>query len=253
VEPENRLVARSLERAWHEKLAHLEHLERESTGWSTQASRPVRLEERHRLLALAQDVPVVWHAPTTTKTERTPLLRCLSRDVTLTRRDPVITIALRWQTGALPTCDSPRLRRSWEVRQTEPRAVARMRELAPAHTDQQIAVCLKAEGWQAGLGGPFTPRKIGWIRWAYGGATGCPERPQECPSGQRGDGRYSAQQAAELLNGHVATISEWCKQGRLDGLRSTPMGPRWITLPPEILTALQRPTRRRHRCRDTAA
>src|SRR5262245_10110603 len=66
VEPENRLVARSLEREWNEKLAHLEQLEREYTAWSTHTIRPVSPEERQRILALAQDVPAVWHAPTTT-------------------------------------------------------------------------------------------------------------------------------------------------------------------------------------------
>jgi hypothetical protein len=166
VEPENRLVARALERAWNETLAHLEHLEREYTAWSTHTIRPVSPEERQRLLALAQDVPAVWHAPTTTNAERKQLLRCLVKDVTLTRRDTLITIALRWQTGALTTFDIPRRRRSWEVRQTDACAVARLRALAPAHTDQQSAACLNAEGLHAGLGGPFTPRKGGWIRWA---------------------------------------------------------------------------------------
>jgi DNA invertase Pin-like site-specific DNA recombinase len=253
VEPENRLVARALEREWNEKLAPLEQLEREYTAWSTRTIRPVSPEERPRILALAPDVPAVWYAPTTTNTERTQLLRCLVRDVTLTRRDKAITIARRWQTGALTTFAIPRLRRSWEVRQTDPHAVARLRELAPQQTDQQMAAHLHAEGLQAGLGGPFTPSQVGWIRWAYAMATGCPERPKVCPTGQRGDGRYSAQKAAEGLNMHVSTISEWCKQGRRDSLRATPMGPRWITLTPEIITALRRPTRRRHRRRGTVA
>jgi hypothetical protein len=78
-------------------------------------------EERQRILALAQDVPAVWHAPTPPNAERKQLLRCLVKEVTLTRRDTIITSALRWQTGALTTFDSPRRRRSWEVRQTDAR------------------------------------------------------------------------------------------------------------------------------------
>jgi hypothetical protein len=171
----------------------------------------------------------------------------------LTRHEKTITMAIRWQTGALTAFDIARLRKSWEVRQTNPQAVAHSRALAPAHTDQQIAVCLHAAGWQAGLGGLFTPSKVSGIRWAYGMATGCPERPKACPSGQRGDGRYAARKAAELLHVHVSTLSEWCKQGRLDGVRSTPMGPRWITLTPEIITAWKRLTPRRHRRRQPAA
>src|SRR5262245_56160830 len=64
-------------------------------------------------------------------------------------------------------------------------------------------------------------------------------------SGQRGDGCYSAQKAAELLNVHVSTISEWRQEGRLESIRSAPMGPRWIKLTPEIIAELRKPIRRR--------
>jgi hypothetical protein len=245
IDPENRLVARSLEREWNEKLAALEALGREYLAWGKQVMRPLSAEDRQRILALAQDLPRVWHSRTTTNSERKQLLRFLIRDVTLTRRAKIITIAIRWQTGALTTFDIPRLRKSWEVRQTDARAVALIGQLAPDHTDRQIATRLNEEGLNAGLGGPFTPSKVGFIRWTYGIATGCPEQPKACPSGQRGDGRYSAQKAAELLNVHVSTISEWCQEGRLDSLRSAPMSPRWIKLTPEVIAELRRPIRRR--------
>jgi DNA invertase Pin-like site-specific DNA recombinase len=244
VEPENRLVARSLEREWDEKLAELEALERDHATWSKHSIRPLGPEDRQRILALAQDLPAVWHSPTTASTERKQLLRFLVRDVTLTRREKVITISIRWQTGALTTFDIPRLRKSWEVRRTNARAMALIRELAPDHTDRQIAARLNQESLSAGLGGGFTQSKVGYLRWAYGIATGCPEQPGACPSGRRGDGRYSAQKAAELLNVHVSTISEWCQQGRLDGIRTAPMGPRWIKLTPELIAELRKPVRR---------
>ncbi len=245
LEPENRLVARSLEREWNEKLAAIETLGREYVAWGQQVILPFSAEDRRRILELAQDLPMVWRSPTTTNSERKQLLRFLIRDVTLTRREKIITIAIRWQTGALTTFDIPRLRKSWEVRQTDAKAVELIRQLAPDHTDQQIAARLNAEGLNAGLGGSFTQSKVGFIRWAYDIATGCPERPKACPGGQRGDGRYSAQKAAELLNVHVSTISEWCQQGRLDCVRSAPLSPRWIRLTPEVIAQLRRPLRRR--------
>jgi hypothetical protein len=66
-------------------------------------------------------------------------------------------------------------------------------------------------------------------------------------------GLWRRDKAAELLNVPVSTISAWCRQGRLDGNGSTPMSARWIALTPEILAELKRPTRRRHRRRQTAA
>jgi len=244
-DPENRLVARSLEREWNEKLAQLEQLEREYGTWSKHSIRPVSSQDRERILALAQDLPTVWHAPTTTNTERKQLLRCLIRDVALTRCEKVIKITIRWQTGALTNLEAPRPLKSWEARQTDARAVSLIRQLAVDHTDRQIAARLNEEGLNAGLGGPFTHSKVGYIRWAYEITTECPEQPKGCASGQRGDGRYSAQKAAELLNVHVSTISEWCQEGRLESLRSAPMGPRWIKLTPEIIAELRKPIRRR--------
>jgi hypothetical protein len=64
-----------------------------------------------------------------------------------------------------------------------------------------------------------------------------------CPTGQRGDGRYSAQAAAELLNVTVSTIADWCKSSKLDGVQVAPRGPWWVALSPEIITALRKPVR----------
>ena len=141
----------------------------------------------------------------------------------------------------------------WHAPTTTPQGVVRVREVAPAHTDQQSAARLNADGVPAGLGGPFTPRKVGWRRWAYALQTGGPERPKAGASGQRGDGRYAAPQAAELLHVQVSTLSAWCQQGRLERMRAAPMRPRWMTLTPESSAALRRPVQRRHRRRQTRA
>ncbi|WP_211221227.1 hypothetical protein [Ktedonobacter racemifer] len=184
-------------------------------------------------------------APTTTFAQRKQLLRWLIKDVTLSKRGNVIDVAIRWQTEALTRLAIPRHKKSWEERQTSQEVVARVRELSPPHTNAQIAAKLNEEGERAGMGGSFTTSKIEWIRYAYHIPTGCPERPRAAPTGQRGDGRYSARAAAELLNVDVSTIAEWCKTGRLESVRSTPLGPRWVTLTPEIISALRKPIKRK--------
>jgi hypothetical protein len=70
------------------------------------------------------------------------------------------------------------------------------------------------------------------------------DQPGFCPGGQRGDGRYSALAAAELLNVNVSTIADWCNSGRLESVRAGTHGPRWITLTPEIIAALRKPMQR---------
>src|SRR5262249_50481651 len=117
VDPENRLVARNLEREWNEKLAAVEQLERQQV---TPTGAPVRLspEERQRILNLAEDLPALWHAATTAPGQRKQLLRLLVKDVTLTKEMATIQVAVRWQTEATTTVAVPRPPRSCDARRT---------------------------------------------------------------------------------------------------------------------------------------
>jgi DNA invertase Pin-like site-specific DNA recombinase len=234
-DPENRLVARTLEREWNAKLTQVEQLEREEAARPRLTARLATPQERERILALAQDLPAVWQAATTTHAERKQLLRFLVKDVTLTRRETTLHIAIRWQTGALTALEIPRLPRAWESRRTASAVLDRVRELAPRHTDHQIAELLNQEGLTSGSGGPFTRKKVQWLRFAYEIPTGCPEGPSASSEAPRGDGRYSARAAAALLNVHVSTIAAWCQSGQLDGIQAVPHGPWWVRLTPEIL------------------
>jgi len=251
VDPDNRLVARSLEREWNEKLAAVEKLEREHVLLPKPAALSLTTAQREQIRQLAHNLPALWHAPTTTFVERKQLMRWLIKDVTLSKRGNVIDVAIRWQTEALTSLAIPRYKMSWEERQTSPQVVDRVRELSPTHTNAQIAVVLNEEGERAGMGGALTVSKIEWIRYAYHIPAGCPERPKAAPTGQRGDGRSSARAAADLLNVNVSTIADWCQLGILESVRSTPLGPRWITLTPEIIAALRKPVRRQWKQRRT--
>ena len=167
VDPDNRLVARSLEREWNEKLAEVDQLEREYALLPKQAALLLTAAQREQIRALAHDLPAIWHAPTTTFAQRKQLVRWLIKDVTLSKRGNVIDVAIRWQTEALTRLAIPRYKMSWEERQTSPQVVERVRELAPTHTNAQIAALLNEEGERAGMGGSFTVSKIEWIRYAY--------------------------------------------------------------------------------------
>jgi hypothetical protein len=252
VDPDNRLVARSLEREWNENLLQVDRLERAYQLMPTSATLNLSARQREQIRALAADLPALWDAPTTTFAQRKPLLRWLIKDVTRSKRGDLIHIDIRWQTEARTSLSIPRLKKSWEVRQTDPRVVARVRELAPTHTASQITNLLNEEGMRPGLGGSFTASKVDGIRAAYDIALACPEGPAFCPTGQRGDGRYSARAAAELLNVNVSTIADWCNAGILESVRAHPHGPRWITLIPESIAKLSKPLPRHWKRRQYA-
>ena len=83
-EPENRLVARQLEREWEAALAERAHLGEEYERYRRQ--RPARLSpaELAAIRALAGDIPALWAAPTTTVADRKRLLRAVIESVQVT-------------------------------------------------------------------------------------------------------------------------------------------------------------------------
>jgi DNA invertase Pin-like site-specific DNA recombinase len=243
VEPEHRLVARSLERDWNEKLSALDQLERDYAAMRPAASSHVSEAERQGIIALVHDVPAVWHAKTTTHAERKHVMRLLIKDVMLTKLAQAVRVDVRWHTHACSTLEVPRPTPAYVVRRTAPEVIERLEQLSRDPTDIGIAECLNQEGYRSGQGGACTASKVNGLRYAYGLQSGCPLGPAACPGGQRGDGRYSAQAAAARLNVSVYTIADWCKAGKLDGLQVVPRGPWWVTLPPEIIAALRKPRR----------
>jgi len=77
VDPENRLVARELERRWDESLRAHEQLQADYTRFQREC--PTRLPdvEREQILALAEDLPTLWQADSTTPEDRQTIARML--------------------------------------------------------------------------------------------------------------------------------------------------------------------------------
>jgi DNA invertase Pin-like site-specific DNA recombinase len=244
IDPENRLVGRTLERDWEARLAEVERLEQESATRPAPSVRLVDPEERAGILALARDLPALWQAATTTHADRKQLLGFLIKDIFLTRADATIEVSIRWQTEACTVVSIPRPQRSCDARRTDPVALARLRALAADTPDRRIAEILNQEGFRSGTGRQFTQNIVKQLRYTYSIVSWCPEGPAACAEGCRADGRCSSKAAAEILNVNVSTIADWCQSGILDGIQSAPHGPWWIKLTPEIIAGLRKPTRR---------
>ena len=116
-------------------------------------------------------------------------MRFLLKDVTLTKPETTIRLAVRWQTHACRTVEVARPQRAYVIRRTDPEVVERVRQLAPHHTDLDIAARLNHAGYHSGQGGAFSASKVEWLRYAYGITSGCPLGPAAAPHGQRGAGR----------------------------------------------------------------
>ncbi|PYO52969.1 MAG: recombinase family protein [Candidatus Rokuibacteriota bacterium] len=110
VDPDNRVVARTLEREWESKLRELEEVERQYT----EARRTKRVElspdDRARVRELARDLPAVWRSPVTPPADRKAMMRLVIEAISLSpievpRRATRVTVA--WQSGTVTEIEVP--------------------------------------------------------------------------------------------------------------------------------------------------
>ncbi len=161
-EPENRLVARSLESRWEVRLLALAEADKALT--QAQAAAPP-LPSRAELEALTSDMSALWHAPTTAARDRKRLLRTLIADVTL-RPEPDLgkaRIGIRWHTGATDEIVVARRMRVTEFRRTDPAAIELARDLSNL-SNRDIACRLNAAGHTTGAGRPFDNDAVASLR-----------------------------------------------------------------------------------------
>jgi predicted DNA-binding transcriptional regulator AlpA len=208
-EPENRLVARSLETRWETKLHELAQAEAELAEQTKPAPEP----SREQIERLARDVPALWAAQTTIEKDRKRLLRALIADITLTSKPDSreLRVGIRWRSGAADEHTIQRPKTRAEVTRTAPEAVELTRRLASKqHTNAQIAEQLNAAGLPTSSGCPFAPEHVQWIRWRH-------KIPY--PTTWAHDGELTVHQIAQNLGVSDATIYDWINTSKLAARR----------------------------------
>lgn len=166
VEPEDRLVARTLEARWETKLAVL--AEADAALAAAQAD-TAPLPARAELEALAADLPALWAAESTSDRDRKRLLRTLVADVTLLPEPDrtKLRVGIRWHSGAADELTVARPGRVWEQRGTDPVAIALAREMGPTMTNAELAAALDAAGHTTGMAQPFDRAAAANLRYYH--------------------------------------------------------------------------------------
>lgn len=101
VEPENRLVARELERRWEEALGQQRQVEEDYDRFRMQQSEELTPAQRDAIHRLSQEVPPFWHAETTTPQDRQEILRLLLDRVVVNveGQSEHVEVTLHWAGG----------------------------------------------------------------------------------------------------------------------------------------------------------
>jgi excisionase family DNA binding protein len=227
-EPENRLVARTLERAWEQALSRLESERRKLAELEARQPEPLTRAERQALGRLARDLPRLWSAETTTPRDRKELLRTLICDVIVTvKEDPRrAELEIAWEGGARTELQVPLIRRGPERHRTAETTVELIRRLAAHTNDQQIAAILNKQDRRTGTGLSFNQSRVKYVRQQHGIPAAPPPDPE--------DGLVTIEQAATQLGVSNATVYRWLKAGLLPGEQTTPHAPWRIRLTDEL-------------------
>jgi hypothetical protein len=149
-EPENRLVARELERRWEEALRRQKQLEEEFARWQHGAPARLSAEDREAIRVLAADLPALWRAETTTPADRKRIARLLLERVTVMvdKESERVAVQLHWIGGPVREHELSRPVGRYDQRADYPRLVRRLRELCGERlSSSEIAGRLNAEGF----------------------------------------------------------------------------------------------------------
>jgi DNA invertase Pin-like site-specific DNA recombinase len=222
VDPSQRLVASTLERRWNDALLSLEDLKKQYADFEQQKARVATPEQKAKVLALAQDLPRLWHAPTTQARDRKRMLRLLIKDITVEKPYDAkhAILHVRWQGGACSDVTVEIPAKIWERQRNPDTIVMRVRDLAKSMTDAQIVAELSRLGELSATGRPHTMHTIKWIRWKYQIPAPDLKRPEE----------LTVQELAARLRVLPGVVYYWAKRGMIESRRINHGSPVWITI-----------------------
>jgi DNA invertase Pin-like site-specific DNA recombinase len=151
VEPENRLVARTLEERWEEALRQERSLQEEYDRFLRDQPRQVSDEERVRIQALATDIPALWRAAETTATDRKEIVRLLVERVVIQVRADTerVGVEVRWRGGFITQHEFIRSTSRYESLGNYEKLLERIQELRQnGYTIVEVAKQINGEGYR---------------------------------------------------------------------------------------------------------
>jgi hypothetical protein len=204
VDPDNRLVAASLEAEWNAKLRALSEAEQNYERQRQADQLKISEAQREQIFALASNFPRLWNDPATANRERKRMARLLIEDITI-RKGEQIQLDVRFRGGAAKTLMLPRPLSFCESHKQNPAMVAEMDRLLEDYNYADTARILNEKGFTTGDGLPLTSIAIGYVRQAYGLKSRF-DRLRE-------RGMLTLSEMARVCGVSINTIGHWRRKG----------------------------------------
>jgi hypothetical protein len=240
VDPDNRLVADSLEAEWNMRLRELREAEKCYEKERKKDHEVLTDQMQDKIRSLTHDFAGLWNDPQVAQREKKRIARLLIEDVTLRREPKQYKVHVRFRAGTSRTLVLPRPKFPWETWTTDPEVVKRIDCLLDHHTNNQVASILNAERYQSGHGKNFDGYRISRLRRAYGMKSRY-ERLREA-------GLLSREELAALQGVNRATISKWREKGRIKGHLADDQGQYLFENPGDVSLRLKK-RKNQNKCR----
>ena len=216
VDPNNRLVADTLEAEWNDKLRALAQARDERERGRQQDQLVLDDAIRQRLIMMTTDFQKLWDDPSTPNRERKRLLAYIIEDVTLIKlpMEGITKIHVRFKGGKTETLTTLNPKSSAQQVQTPPAIVELIDKLLDKHIYSEIADILNQQGLRPGgsarpgrSSARFTPLRVAYLVHQY--------ELRSRYDRLRDWGMLTKAEAAARLSIHEATLVRWVEYGLL--------------------------------------
>ncbi len=218
VDPQNRLVARTLERDWEAALGLEQKLDAEHAR--ELARQPARLQavDLEAIRCLAEDVPALWHAPTTAATDRQMIARLMLEQVSMRvdANSEHVEVACHWAGGVQTRHALIRIVQRFEQLRGFDQVLNTIRTLrqqgcSAAATAEQ----LNTAGWRPPKRDAFNASMIQRLAFRHKLGSARPIWSSNVP--RKPGVEWTLHEAAARLGIHRHTAYHWLRRGKLRG------------------------------------
>jgi excisionase family DNA binding protein len=219
VEPENRLVARTLESRWNRALEKVSAVEMElSRLGNSQETTPA--EEEKDLSQLAVDLRFLWNHPAASFDLKKRIVRAVVKEIVVHVDNKMLRVLIHWQ-GGQHTEMNLRKRKTGEHRwKTCDSTLELVRQLARLMSDKQLAAQLNRMGIKSAKGHTWTRTRVGNFRKVN-------DIPNNVPGERQLRGEMTLEEVAEKLGVSYSTVQRLIQRKQLPAHQVCPSAP-WI-------------------------
>ena len=159
MDPDNRLVAATLEKDWNDALIKVMELEKE-IGALTEIAPPLSVEEENEIRELSQDLPRVWNHPHSSPDLKKRIIRTVIKEIVVYLEDQKIKLVIHWNGGDHTELEVPKNKSGESPLRTDVETKKIISELARIMPDKHIVSFLNRIGKTTAKGHTWNPVRL---------------------------------------------------------------------------------------------